>query len=214
MAVIHNAGAREVAIVDLRFPASNDGSQESGREVTIPAGSDDRARVRGLLDCAAGLPTELEAAVRTEAGLSTVILSVPPGSSISFPFQAACPPAEGAGEYGTGVYLGWTYAPGQAPQGNRMELSVDHELRSERITGVELAAAGFAAEPVNLPVELEPTMTTVLELDWTVTDCAATHELGSVLAELTLTDGSTVRAELPYEAVAHLASIAVAECGS
>lgn len=91
----------------------------------------------------------------------------------------------------------------------------------EPVTLADLVAAtptvlttAFRTEAPGLPLRLRPGDTRTVTMRWTVDDCASAEEIGEVQIG-TQTDGtSQIFYQLPGQAVAALARLAVAECSS
>ncbi len=209
---IHNAGDRDVAIVDLRWPeAESPGDVE--RQIEIPAGETQGVAIRGQIDCESGRPEWLEADVATEAGLTPVSVPLASGTTLDFVLSVTCDGVDAQQVDDPGIFFAGNVAPpGSAP--SHTVLGIDHVLGNTEIVDVTVDAPGFNATPTNVPIELRRGNGASLELDWAVTDCAATHDLGAVVVEFTFGDRSSTLVPLPDWTIAQLARLAVAECGS
>jgi hypothetical protein len=213
-AQIQNSGPRDVTIIDMRFPGEPDSAGDEIREVTVTAGGRQVVATRGTIDCESGIPEALEAEVRTEAGITSVSVPLAPVTTLGLSFSPLC---ERWDEqiYGPGTYL---YSISlQTVIGSpvhHMVVGMDHAFGDVEVTRVTVDAPGFAAVPTNLPVAIGRGRPASLELDWTVTDCAATEELGTVDIAVGYADRPSTTATLPYSSILELARFAVSECGS
>lgn len=210
---IHNAGDRDVTIVDLRWPETTKTPGGGQSEVAILAGETQGVVIRGQIDCESGRREWLEADVETEAGLTPVSVPVAPSTTLDFLFSVTCDGVDGLQVDDPGIFFAGNVAPaGGAP--SHTVLGIDHVLGNTEIVDVTVDAPGFNATPTSVPIELRRETGASLELDWAVTDCAATHDLGTVEVEFTFSDRSSTPVPLPRWAIAQLARLAVAECGS
>jgi hypothetical protein len=137
-----------------------------------------------------------------------------PVTTLGLAFSPLC---EGWDEqiYGPGTYL-YTNSL-QTVFGSpvhHMVVGMDHAFGDVEVTHVTVDAPGFAAVPTNLPVVIGRGRPASLELDWTVTDCAATQDLATVDIEVGYADRPSTTATLPYSSILELARFAVSECGS
>ena len=213
-AQIQNSGPRDVTIIDMRFPGEPDPAGDEIHEVTVPAAGTQVVATRGTIDCESGIPEALEAEVRTEAGITSVSVPLAPVTTLGLSFSPLC---ERWDEqiYGPGTYL-YTNSL-QTVFGSpvhHMVVGIDHWLGRVEVTDVAVDAPGFAAVPTNLPAVISRGRPASLELDWTVTDCAATEELETVDIEVSYADRPSTTATLPYSSILELARFAVSECGS
>jgi hypothetical protein len=97
---------------------------------------------------------------------------------------------------------------------HHMVVGMDHALGDVEVTDATVDVPGFAAVPTNLPVVMGRGRPELLELDWTVTDCEVTDEIGAVEVELFYADRPSTTTTLPYSSILELARFAVSECGS
>lgn len=211
---IHNAGARDVTVLQLRIPGWSDAPDVLPREMTIPAGESSRMVVRGAPRCESGVPESLEAEVRTDAGVSSVIIPLPASSQARFLIAMVCGVEDNWHPDDPGIYFigdGSSTATQTPPV--HMLLEMENPVGVTEILDVAVRAPGFSAQATNLPLSIEQGIPTNLELIWTISDCEATHDLGSVDIELFLADREPVMTQLPPWAVAQLAGFAATECG-
>ncbi|HEX5994764.1 MAG TPA: hypothetical protein VFY84_06445 [Jiangellales bacterium] len=213
-AQVHNLGPRDVTITDLRLPGEPDPTGNQIREVTVPAGGTRIVATRGTIDCESDLPDALEAEVRTEAGTASVSVPLASGTTLELYFSPLCDRSDEQIR-DVGVFLfSNSLDPVIGSPVHHMVLGMDHRLGNVEIKDVTVDAPGFAAEPTNLPVVIRRGRPGSLELDWSVTDCGATHDLARVEVEVAYADRPPTVTTLPYSSVLELARFAVAECGS
>lgn len=213
-AQIQNPGPRDVTITDMRFPGVPDPAGDEIREVTVPAGGTQVVATRGTIDCDSGIPENLEAEVRTGAGITSVSVPLAPVTTLSLSFTPVCGQrGEQVNEPGAYLFSNSLQQVIGSPV-HHMVVGMDHWLGRVEVTDVAVDAPGFAAEPTNLPVVIGRGRPVSLELDWTVTDCAATHELEAVSVEVGYADRPSTTTALPYSSILELARFAVSECGS
>lgn len=212
---VHNAGRHEVTVLNLRFPDSPDSAEGPRQELAIPAGESVRGAVGGAPSCEAGVPQWLEADVQTDIGVSTVPIPLPgtywTGSLVAMACGAPYPFAPDD----SGVYLieDASHAAIQASP-FPMRLEMQRAVGRAEVLDMTARAPGFAAQATNLPISLEQGNPRPVRLIWTITDCPATRDLGSVDVELLLADGGPVTTRLPTWAIAQLAGFAARECGT
>lgn len=213
-AQIQNSGPRDVTIIDMRFPGEPDPAGDEIREVTVPAGGTQVVATRGTIDCESGIPENLEAEVRTEAGITSVSVPLAPVTTLRLSFTPLCGQFdEQFNEPGAYLFSNSLQTVIGSPV-HHMVVGMDHALGDVEVTDVAVDAPGFAAAPTNLPVVVSRGRPASLELDWTVTDCAATHELVAVDVEVGYADRPSTTTTLPYSSILELSRFAVSECGS
>ncbi len=213
-AQIHNAGSQDVTIIDLRWPGIPEAADDFPSEVTIPVGETRTVVTRGQISCDSGRPESLESEVRTDAGITSASVPVSSGTGLDFVYSFTCGSPDRPQDYAAGIYFPWVGVQAEVTSPHHMAIDLGHAFLRLEVVQVAVEAPGFAATPTNLPFEIRPESHSQLELDWTVTDCAATHDLGTVDIEFTFAEQPPATSRLPHWSIAELARLAVAECGS
>lgn len=213
-ASVHNAGELDVTVLDLRVPGWTTGPDEPQEEVTVAAGKSAGMVVRGAPTCDAGPPESLEADVRTDTVVSSVLMPLSAASPIRYHIAMKCGYTEGLPPDDPGIYFNWddqNLATETSP--SQMLLDMESVLGTVEILDVSVTAPGFVAQASNVPFSIRHEAPGHLELVWTISDCAATYDLGSVDVELILADRAPVTTQLPSWSIAQLARLAANECG-
>lgn len=211
---LHNAGARDVTVLQLRTPGWSDAPDVTAREIAIKAGESGRMVVSGAPRCESGVPESIEAEVRTDAGESTVVIPLPATNPARSSIAMVCGIKDNSSFEFPAFYFiedGSRTTPQASPF--HMLLEIERAAGVVEILDVTVTAPGFTAQATNLPLLVRQGVPRNVELLWTISDCAATRELGSVDIELALADGEPTATLLPPWAIAQLARLAAAECG-
>jgi len=216
-----NAGPRDVEVLSVRPVGWTLPSGNENRPQTAATGEWTSIRMATVPDCEAPTPDELEVRVRTEARESAVTLQLPPGGSVlAGVHQAVC--VNDFSAYGARVE-DIRVLPSDDPGTLLMELelrSYDPNLDFDVIE-VNASAAGFRAEPTNLPIPFRTNVRTPspLVLAWQVQNCDLVAALGDIgiMLEITSTQGTDHVDNpplLPGEGVAALARFGLDRCGT
>lgn len=208
---LHNAGARDVTILGLRIPGWSKTRDGAAQEVTIRAGESSSMVIYGAPGCEMGVPEELEADVRTEAGASSVLVPLPSTIAVDLLVSRECGQAAGRSSEEGNIHFSWDGAHAIEPP--HMALDLDNTIGDVELVGVAITVPGYAAAATNLPLPIKHGTQETLELDWSITDCAATQDLGAVDVELSLAGRAPVTTQLPPWSIAQLARFAAVECG-
>ncbi|MFW6091800.1 MAG: hypothetical protein ACODAF_07945 [Actinomycetota bacterium] len=214
--VLFNDGAQDARVVGVQLTGWSWLPGFAFSPQRVPAGEWADVIVVAEPDCDGEPPGQMQVDMRTDTGVSTVPLALPPEPHrglVGRLYRVAC---EGAAPTLTAHGIGVSRDPdetGMLPMSVRLSSSVP----DARITAVGSGTPGFRVDGPALPAPILSPPDAMVDLDWSVVDCAATQDLREVIIDAEVsTSGTTatVPVSLGSAAVIELARFAGEVCPS
>ncbi|MFW6033956.1 MAG: hypothetical protein ACOC9R_02370 [bacterium] len=214
--VLFNDGAQDARVAEARLTGWSWLPGIVFSPQRIPAGGSASILVVAEPDCEGEPPGQLRVDVRTDTGVSSVPLSLPPEPhrrEVERLYRQAC---EGAAPMLSVHSVDVSRQPdatGVLPMSVRLSSSAP----DTRVTAVGTGAPGFSVAGRALPAPIVPPPHAMVDLEWSVVDCAATADLAEVTVDAEVSTPettATVPVSLGRAAVVELAGFAGEVCAS
>lgn len=213
---LFNEGDQDVRVVGARLTgwARPPGAPRFGERV-VPAGGSAGVDFRAEPACEGEAPGQVQLDVRTGTGESTVALPLPPDPHVGIVGHLYRQTCQGVAPTLTVDRV----SVGRDADGTHVLPMIVRLLSSApdaRITAVSSTTPGFRLEAPTLPKPVAGNAPgTMVDLDWSVVDCAATEGLGEVTIDAevsTPVQTATLPVSLGRQAIVELASLAGEVC--